>query len=207
VESRQAQIQDMKSLLHAGPDEAGGRITMKPFSASLVILWLALGLLAPAPTAGQSESPEAKELARLTLSPDASDMFITQAAKGGALPVKAVLEGRLGRRLTEDESTRLNEVFLRVFKETILPSDYEALFVDLFARYYSPQELKDLVAFYRSPLGMKTLRFSSVSREETGAWIRRTMAGHQREFVERLNAEFARELPALNQELEHKQRQ
>jgi len=182
-------------------------MNMKPFSESLVIFSLAVGLLAPTPIAGQSESPDARELASLTLSPDASDSVITQAAKGGALPVKAVLEGRLGRRLTEDESTRLNEVFLRVFKETIPLSAYEAMFVDLFARYYSPQELKDLVAFYRSPLGMKTLRFSSVSREESSAWIKRTMAGHEREFVERLNAEFAREFPALNQELEHKQRQ
>jgi uncharacterized protein len=179
---------------------------MKPLSASLVILWLAVGLLAPSSAAAQSESSEAKELARLTFS-SGSDVVFTQAAKVGTLSLKAALEGRLGRQLTEDESSRLNEVYLRVFKETVPRSEFEAQYVDFYTRYYSPQELKDLLAFYRSPLGMKVLRFSSVSNEERSAGLQRVMASRQREFVERFNAEFAREFPALNRELEHKQRQ
>ena len=75
------------------------------------------------------------------------------------------------------------------------PSDFEAEYVDLLARYYSVQEMKDLVAFYRTPLGAKVLRFSSVSNEENSAGIQRMMAGRQRE-----------EFPALNRELERKQR-
>ena len=83
-------------------------------------------------------------------------------------------------------------------------ADFEAQYVDFLARYYSVQEMKDLVAFYRTPLGVKVLRFSSVSNEESS--IQRMMAGRQREFVKRLTAEFAREFPALNRELERKQR-
>jgi hypothetical protein len=81
------------------------------------------------------------------------------------------------------------------------------IFVDLYARYYSPQELKDLVAFYRTPLGMKVLRFSGASSAERSAALQRLIASRHREFIERFYAEFARELPALNQELEDKQRQ
>jgi hypothetical protein len=107
---------------------------------------------------------------------------------------------------TSDRPRRLEEIFLRVAKETMPPSDFEAEYVDLLARYYSVQEMKDLVAFYRTPLGAKVLRFSSVSNEANSAGIQRMMAGRQREFVERLTAEFAREFPALNRELERKQR-
>jgi hypothetical protein len=177
---------------------------MKPLSTSVVILWLVVAPLAPTSTAAQSESPEARELASLTFSSAALDVVYVQAAKTGTLPIKTGLEGSLGRQLTEDESRRLEEIFLRVAKETMPRSDFEAQYVEFLARYYSVQEMKDLVAFYRTPLGLKVLRFSSVSNEESS--IQRMMAGRQREFVERLTAEFAREFPALNRELERKQR-
>lgn len=86
-------------------------------------------------------------------------------------------------------------------------SVFDAQQVDLLAQYYSTQELKDLVAFYRTTLGMKVLRFSSVSSAESSAGLQRMMASRQREFVERFTAEFVREFPALNRELERKQRQ
>jgi hypothetical protein len=180
---------------------------MKLLSASFVILWLVVGLSAPAPTAAQGESPEARELASLTFSSGQFDLLLAQARRAGAPPVKAALERRLGRQLTEDESRQLIEVFLRVFKETIPQSDYEAQLAAMYARYYSPPELKELVAFCRTPLGLKMLRFSSTTMTETSAWAQQVIAARQRELIERFNAEFARELPALNQELEHKQRQ
>jgi uncharacterized protein len=180
---------------------------MKSLSASLVILWLAVGLLAPAPTAAQSESPEARELASLTFSSGQFDLLLPQAARAGMPPVRAALERRLGRQLTEDELRRVSEIFLRVFTDTIPRSEYEAHFADQFVRYYSPQELKGLVAFYRTPLGLKTLRFTSVTVTENSAWAQQVVAARQRDLVERFNAEFARELPALNQELQQKPRQ
>jgi len=180
---------------------------VKPFSASLVILWLAVGLLAAAPTAAQSESPEARELASLTFSSGQFDLVLTQAARAGMLPAKAALEGRLGRRLTEDESRRVSEILLRIFKDTFPQSEYEAHFADLYVRYYSPVELKELVALYHTPLGLKMLRFSSITGTENSAWIHQMIAARQREFAERFNAEFAREFPAPNRELEHQQRQ
>jgi len=137
---------------------------MKSLSASLVILCLALGLVAPAPTAAQSESPETRELASLTFSSSGQfALFLTLARMAGTSPVKVALEGRLGRQLTEDESRRPNEVFLRIFSDTIPQSEFEAHFADLLVRYHSPEELKALVAFYRTPLGLKMLRFSSIA--------------------------------------------
>jgi hypothetical protein len=179
---------------------------MKLLSASLVILGLAVRLLAPSPTAAQSESPEAREIVGLTLALGAFDALVAHAAQIGTSRAKVHLEGRLGRQFSEDESRRLTEVLIRIIKETLPRSDYEAVLVDLLVRYYSPQELKDLVAFYRTPLGTKVLRFSSAGTEETNAAIQRMMAARQRELLERLAAEFVREFPDLNRELERQQR-
>jgi hypothetical protein len=180
---------------------------MRPLSASLVVLWLAVEFLAPTPTAAQSESPEARELASLIFSAGQFDLLVTQAARAGAVPMKAALEWRLGRQLTEDESRRVSEVFLRTFKDAFPQSEYEAHFAGLFVRYYSAEDLKELVAFYRTPLGLKTLRFSAITMMETRAWVHQVIAARQREFAERLKAELVREFPALSPELEHKRRQ
>jgi hypothetical protein len=180
-------------------------MTIEPLSASLVILSLAVALLAPAQAAGQGESREAKELASLIFSSGQFDQFVTLGARAGTFPVKASLERRLGRQLTDDESRRVGEIFLRVFQETIPRSDFEAHTVDLITRYYSQQELKELVAFYYTPLGQKALRFASVST--TAKWVQQMTAAREHEFIKRFNAEFARELPMLNQELQQKPRQ
>jgi hypothetical protein len=179
---------------------------MTSLRTSVAILLLVVAPLAPASTAAQSESPEARELASLTRPSSVLDGVYVHAAKTGTVPIKTGLEGSLGRELTEEESRRLEEIFLRVAKETMPPSDFEAEYVDLLGRYYSVQEMKDLVAFYRTPLGAKVLRFSSVSNEANSAGIHRMMAARQREFVERFTAEFTREFPALNLELERKRR-
>ena len=180
---------------------------MKPFGASLVILWVVVGLFAPSPTAAQSESPEARELASLAAAAGTFDIMYTQASTVATSIMKSSLEARLGRPLSDDESRQLGELFLRLIKETVPQSDFEGNYVDVLGRYYSPQELKDLVAFYRTPLGMKALRFGPATNAENAAAGRRIMGAHDREFRERFTAEFLREFSTINKELQHKQRQ
>jgi hypothetical protein len=180
---------------------------MKPFSASLVILWVVVGLLAPASTAAQSESPEARELASLAAAVGTFDSTYTEASTVATSMMKSSLERRLGRQLSDDESRQLGALFLRLIKETVPQSDLETNYVDRVSRYYSPQELKDLVAFYRTPLGTKVLRFQVATNAEEATGAQRIAGTHFREFRERFAAEFAREFPAINRELERKQRQ
>jgi hypothetical protein len=80
--------------------------------------------------------------------------------------VQKAIEDRLGRKLTEDELRRLTEVFTRVLKETIPQFDFEENLAGQFGQYDSPQELRELLDFYRAPLGMKALRFASAVAEE-----------------------------------------
>ena len=179
---------------------------MRPLSASLVILSLAGGLLTASLTAAQDDSLEAREIASLLFTSDSFDPVFSQAAKVGTSIMKVGLEGRLGRQLSEDEARRLEEIFTRAAKEVIPRSDFEAHYVDLLVQHFAPQELKDLAAFYRTPLGAKVLRFSSVMIAEGNAGVQRILKAHERDFHERFRAEFMREFPALRQELERQQR-
>jgi len=172
-----------------------------------VLIVLCWGFLAVSAFAEQDASPEAQELARLSFASGQFDQIITQAAKVGVLPVKTAIEGRLGRQLSEDELRRLTEVFTRVFKEGIPQSDYEDNLAGQLSRYYSLQELRELVTFYRTPLGMKALRFTSAVRDDNALMVQRLMASRQAQLIERFNAEFAREFPKLSEELQRKSRQ
>ena len=131
----------------------------------------------------------------------------TQASTVATSIMKGSLEGRLGRPLSDDESRQLGELFLRLIKETVPQSDFEGNYVDVLVRYYSPQELKDLVAFYRTPVDTKVLRFGPATNAENAAAGRRIMGSHDREFRERFAAEFLREFPTINKQLERKKEQ
>jgi hypothetical protein len=63
------------------------------------------------------------------------------------------------------------------------------------------------VAFYRTPLGMKVLRFASTVSEENALLGQRLAATRREQLIERFNAEFAREFPKLGEELQRKPRQ
>ena len=69
---------------------------MEPLSRLVATLGLAVALVAPASTAAQGESPEARELAGLTFWPAAYEFPFTNAAQMGAI-AKAGLEGVSGR--------------------------------------------------------------------------------------------------------------
>jgi len=178
---------------------------MMAWRPSVVVL--CLGILAASSAGAQGVSSEAQELARLNLSSGQFDQIGTQAAKIGVLLVQKSLEDRSGRKLTEDELRRLTEVFTRVFKEAIAQSEFEDNLAGAFDRYYSPQELVELLAFYRTPLGMKALRFTSTVAEENALFAQRLTAIRKDQLNERFNAEFAREFPKLSEELQRKQKQ
>jgi hypothetical protein len=54
---------------------------------------------------------------------------------------------------------------------------------------------------------MKALRFGPATNAENAAAGRRIMGSHDREFRERFTAEFLREFPAINKELQRKKGQ
>jgi hypothetical protein len=116
--------------------------------------------------------------------------------------VKAGMEGRLARQLSTGEAERLHAIIARLLKEVVPKAQFEALYANLLAQHYSPAELKDLIAFYRTPLGAKLARLMAVLTTAGAARGEALFGSHEREFGERFAAEFAREFPALGRELE-----
>ncbi|MBI2159945.1 MAG: DUF2059 domain-containing protein [Candidatus Rokubacteria bacterium] len=80
-----------------------------------------------------------------------------------------------------------------------------ALHATLIARHFSRDEMRDLAAFYRAPLGAKAIRLSGVLVTEGAVAGERLMKSREREFGERFGAEFSREFSALSRELERQQ--
>lgn len=112
--------------------------------------------------------------------PEARDLA-QLVGKIGSQVVRANLEGRLQRQLSPGEATQL------------------------IARHFSRDEMRDLAAFYRTPLGAKARRLSGVLVTEGAAAGERLMKSREREFGERFGAEFSREFPALSREIERQQ--
>jgi hypothetical protein len=176
--------------------------------ASLVILSLAQGLVTvtASVTAAQNDSHEARDIAGRLFASQAV-LFSHASVEASTSNLKPALEGQLGRQLSEEEARRLGEILARVALEALPRADIEAYYADLLVRHFSPEELTELAAFYRTPLGAKVLRFSSVTLFEEGApGLERLLKAHDRELQERFRAEFTREFPAIKRELERQQR-
>ena len=90
--------------------------------------------------------------------------------------------------------------------QRVRSTDIEAYYADLLAQHFSPEDLKNLAAFYRTPLGARVLHFSSVTLAEGKDRLKQILRDHQRDFQERFRAEFLRAFPGFRQELERQQR-
>ena len=113
-----------------------------------------------------------------------------------------VIPGSHGRLLVR----RLEGVLVRAATAELPRADIEAYYADLLAQRFSPEDLKNLAAFYRTPLGARVLHFSSVTLAEGNDRLKQILRDHQRDFQERFRAEFLREFPGFRHELERQQR-
>ncbi len=177
---------------------------MRRHATIVLPLALTLGLLWGAPAAAQGEPREAYELARLIFTSGTFDALMQQAGKIGSQVVRAGIEGRVQRQLTEDEASRLQGLFTRLMKEAAPQRDWETLYATLISRHFSADEMREMAAFYRTPLGAKALRLSGVMTTEGAAAGEQLMKSRQHQLGQRFDAEFTREFPALSREMERK---
>src|SRR5687767_8946671 len=85
-------------------------------------------VLSAAPAAGQDASPVARELARLVFTSATFDGTVKLADVLGSQVLRVNVENRVGRRLTEQEASRLEGVSASVTREIIPQGDWETLF-------------------------------------------------------------------------------
>lgn len=116
------------------------------------VLLLALSLVLPA--RAQEPSPETLAAAR-DLSAIMTGDTITQMSAGMAAQIWPAIEHQLGAKVDAATLSEMRVEFERTLKTFAGEMMKDA--PDVYARHFSAQELRDMVAFYKSPSGTKAL--------------------------------------------------
>ncbi len=92
----------------------------------------------------------------------------------------------------------LNEVALKVAKDMAgREQEIGDQFAKLYATQFTEQELKDLLAFYTSPLGKKALEQEPAVFDQASQF----MSGWAQKFAEEINGKFRGEMKARGKEI------
>ena len=164
-------------------------------AASAAVLALLIAAIAPAQTQADARMELGRELSRL-LSDDPTRQGIDdQVTASLSRAIAATLQDRLGRRLLDLEWEMLGGIVRRFVRETLTPERTVDLAASVYARTFDEAELRELLAFQRSPLGRKIARLTPDIARETAqaldAEIRRSPA------MPRLVDELQRAFPVL----------
>ena len=151
-----------------------------------MILVLAILLRAvPMAQAQDTPSPEALAAARELMSVMSPDM-VGQMTRGMTAQVWPNIERELGGRVDQATLTELRGEFERVIVEFANDSLKDA--PAIYAKYFSVQELRDIAAFYKTPVGVKALQTMPKVMSDYFATIVPRMADLQRNFEARMQA-------------------
>ena len=146
----------------------------------LLIGGLLLGLcLVPAARAQDKPSPEALAAAR-ELAAVMSPEIIDQMTAATMVPMFKMVQEKLGGRINPDALRELQDEFQKIAVK--FTSDVMTDAPALYARNFSASELRELVAFYRTPAGAKALRTMPKLMGELSMMMLPRMAGLEREI-------------------------
>jgi hypothetical protein len=145
-------------------------------SAAAVRGWLVGALLAAA-VVGAAVAPAdaqdpvardlARELARLMLDSAARRGIEEPLVAGMMQGVGNALQERLNRRLLDVEWQMVAEIVRRFVGQTLSPERSEEIAAAVYVRHFDADELRELLAFQRSPVGRKTARLAPTVATET----------------------------------------
>jgi uncharacterized protein len=99
-------------------------------------------------------------------------------------------------------STRFSEA---LFDEIKLPAYVDDVYIEVYSKYYSASELKDLIAFYKSPTGMKFINLTpEVAKDSMVIFQERMLPKIQSMSAQILKEEFEDERNEAQSEAEDK---
>ncbi|WP_020186801.1 DUF2059 domain-containing protein [Methylopila sp. 73B] len=111
--------------------------------------------VALAPAAGRAQSdPEALDLARRLMQVTLVDQLQRQMVDQSWVQIEALIH-QSAPEVTSDQFVELKSEFAAIADKDIATSVASAPAV--YAKHFSAQELKDILAFYESPTGKKTI--------------------------------------------------
>ncbi len=158
-------------------------------------------LVSVIPARGDSDQASVspyRELVKVMFTSGLFDVGLSRASKADTSAVRAQLEKQLGRQLTEDEVGRLQRLVTRVLLEVFPQSFWQDTYADMLSKHVSVKDARELLAFYGTPLGQKTLRLAALLTAEAGDASQRVLKARENEFRQRFIAEFQKEFPELN---------
>lgn len=148
----------------------------------------ALALCLGASAEEQELSPELKaDIGRLMEVTRAADM----SRQMGDLMAQQIVQ--LTGVSTPESVARCRVIAAEAIKEMLASGDLLADLVPVYARHFSHQDVRDMIAFYETPLGVKTLEVMPKLMQESmqvgQQWAIRVMPGIQERVTARLKAE------------------
>jgi hypothetical protein len=147
------------------------------------LLLLALSLALPA--RAQEPPPETLAAAR-DLSAIMTGDTITQMTAAMANQIWPTIEQRLGAKVDAATLAEIRTEFessLKAFTGEVMKDA-----PDVYARHFSAQELRDMVAFYRSPTGLKALHEMPKVMADVGGRMAPRMQALQTDLDQRMHA-------------------
>ena len=164
--------------------------------ASIFVVLVALaGGSIPAVAQEGSRQELARELAGLMLEDASRQRLEEQVTVGLVQAIASTLQERLGRPLGEVEWNRIARIVRRFVADTLTPARTVEIAADAYARQFDEAELRELLAFQRSPVARKVARLAPViatdSARAIDTEIRRSAA------MPRMLDDLQREFPVL----------
>lgn len=149
----------------------------------------------PSPAASLSLGHEQaiRELVHVATGSDVTGAMFQQIAQALVPGLKPALERRLGRPVSPAEERKLIDVVRRTFAGVFPTALFEDELVSAYARHFTEADAKELLRFYRTPIGSKAIRVAAVLTGEGAAIGQRLAESRQAEFAQRLRDELARE--------------
>ena len=162
-----------------------------------VLIAATMGVGVPAaPAAAQEGRREiARELAALMLDDASRRRLEEQVTVGLAQAIGATLQERLSRPLQEVEWNTVARIVRRFVAGTLTPGRAVEIAADAYAKQFDEAELRELLAFQRTPVARKVARLTPVIAADSA----RAIDGEIRESaaMPQLVEDLQREFPIL----------
>lgn len=132
----------------------------------------------------------AEDLARYEFSHGTCNSFMDQANKAMRLVSRPALEKELGKELSRSEEKKLADIYEKVLREVYPEEEWIEPLSTLYARIFTPEEIKEILAFYQSNSGRRFLKMQSTIMQEAEEMAAIIFKSKEEKFVERLEEEF-----------------
>jgi hypothetical protein len=157
----------------------------KESAMTRVLAMLLLALSLAAPVRAQEPSPETLAAAR-DLSAIMTGDTIAQMTAAMAAQIWPAIAQQLGAKVDAPTLTEMRAEFERTLKS--FTGDVMKDAPEVYARHFSAQELRDMVAFYKSPSGAKALHEMPKVMADVGARMGPRVQALQSDLDQRMRA-------------------